>query len=227
MSRHLPRHAPRHARSRSLVSAALTAAALTAAALPAAAADVPKQGEQVIVPQVDRRDVELPRFPSKDFEVGLFSGVYQTENFGSSLVYGVKLGYHITEDFFVQGAFAQTKVSDDAFRQILPGGVFASNEETLSYYNLSVGYNVLPGEVFFDTKAAKASAVYVIGGVGSTKFNEQSSQTINFGGGMRLILRDWAAVQVDVRDHVFSLDLLGKKQSTHNLEFTAGVSFFF
>jgi len=227
MSRHLPRHAPRYAFARSLCTSALTAAALSAAAIPAAAADVRAQGEQVIVPQVDRRDVALPRFPSKDFEVGLFSGVYQTENFGSNLVYGVKLGYHITEDFFVQAALAQTKVSDDAFRQILPGGVFASNEETLSYYNLSVGYNVLPGEVFFDTKAAKASALYVIGGVGSTKFNEQTSQTINFGAGMRLILRDWAAVQVDVRDHVFSLDLLGKKQSTHNLEFTAGVSFFF
>jgi outer membrane beta-barrel protein len=218
----MPRHVPAHS-----IALSLVAAALTAVAIPAAAADVPAQGEQVIVPQVDRRDVPLPRFPSKDFEVGLYTGVYQTENFGSSLVYGVKLGYHITEDFFVQGAFGATKVSDEAFRQILPGGVFAKKEESLSYYNLSVGYNVLPGEVFFGNKVAKASAVYVIGGVGSTRFNEQTSQTINFGGGMRLILRDWAAVQVDVRDHVFSLDLLGKKQSTNNLEVTAGVSFFF
>jgi outer membrane beta-barrel protein len=217
---------PRHVPAQTIVLS-LVAAALTAAELPAAAADAPAQNEQVIVPQVERRDVPLPRFPSKDFEAALFTGVYQTENFGSGLVYGVKLGYHISEDFFVQGAFAATKVSDEAFRQILPGGVFAKKEEPLSYYNLSVGYNVLPGEVFFGNKVAKASAVYVIGGVGSTRFNEQTSQTINFGGGMRLILRDWAAVQVDVRDHVFSIDLLGKKQSTNNLELTAGASFFF
>ena len=36
--------------------------------------------------------------------------------------YGLRLGYHITEDFFVQANFAQTKVSDEAFRQLLPGG---------------------------------------------------------------------------------------------------------
>ena len=40
--------------------------------------------EQVIVPQVDRRDVKLPRFPSKDFEFGVFAGTYSTENFGAS-----------------------------------------------------------------------------------------------------------------------------------------------
>ena len=122
----------------------------------------------MIVPQVERREVPLPRFPSKDFEFGLFAGTYSTENFGANLVTGVRLGYHITEDFFVQANYAQTKVSDDSFRQILPGGVFEDDKETLSYYNLSVGYNVLPGEVFLGSKNAKASAVYVIGGVGST-----------------------------------------------------------
>ena len=44
---------------------------------------------------------------------------------------------------------------------------------------------------------------------------------------MRVILRDWAAVQVEMRDHIFSLDLLGKDQTTNNLELTAGVSFYF
>ena len=35
------------------------------------------------------------------------------------------------------------------------------------------------------------------------------------------------AVQVDVRDYLYSVDLLGKRQSTQNLEFTGGVTFFF
>jgi len=39
-------------------------------------------------------------------------------------VLGLRLGYHITEDFFVEGSYASTKVSDAAFRQVLPGGVF-------------------------------------------------------------------------------------------------------
>jgi outer membrane beta-barrel protein len=183
--------------------------------------------EQVIVPQVDRREVKLPRFPSKDFEVGVFGGTYATQNFGASAVGGLRVGYHITEDFFAEAVYARTKVSDETFRQILPGGVFAQTKEKLSYYNLSAGYNVLPGEVFIGSNRAKATAVYLIGGVGSTKFNDQKRQTLNFGLGLRLLLADRWALQVDMRDHVFSLDLLGKRQSTQNLELTGGLTFFF
>src|SRR5215212_8756224 len=68
--------------------------------------------DQVVIPQVDRRDIEKPKFPSNDFEIGLFTGTYATQNFGSSWVYGARIGYHITEDFFVEGVYGQTKVSD-------------------------------------------------------------------------------------------------------------------
>jgi outer membrane beta-barrel protein len=191
-------------------------------------APAPMQREQqVVVPQVDRRDVNPPKFPSNDFELGTFIGTYGTQNFGSSLVGGVRLGYHVTEDFFIEGVYAQTRVSDDAFRQVLPGGVFPQGKETLKYYNVSLGYNVLPGEVFIGRNHAKASALYLIGGVGSTKFIDQDRQTFNFGLGTRVFFTDWMAVQVDMRDHVYSLDLLGKRQDTQNLEFTAGITFFF
>ena len=205
-----------------------------ASALPslALAADPPPSSEstvnqQVIVPEVDRRDIRKPRFPSNDFEVGVFAGTYATQNFGTSAVGGLRVGYHITEDIFVEGVIAQTNVTDEAFRQVLPGGVFAQPKEKLSYYNLSAGYNVLPGEIFFGGKRAKASAIYLIGGVGSTKFNTQRRQTINVGLGVRLFLTDKAALQVDMRDHVFSLDILGKRQSTQNLEMTGGFTYFF
>jgi outer membrane beta-barrel protein len=214
------------------VSTSLSIAGL-AAVLPtvALAADPPvaekAANQQVIVPEVDRRDIRKPRFPSNDFEVGVFGGTYATQNFGSSAVGGLRVGYHITEDVFVEAVYAQTKVSDEAFRQVLPGGVFAQTKEKLSYYNVSAGYNLLPGEVFFGSTRAKASAIYLIGGVGSTKFNTQRRQTINFGLGARLFLTDKAALQIDMRDHVFSLDILGKRQSTQNLEMTGGFTYFF
>jgi outer membrane beta-barrel protein len=171
--------------------------------------------------------VKLPRIASKDIEVGAFAGTYATQNFGAAAVAGVRLGYHITEDVFVVGAYGASKASDDAFRQVLPGGVIADGAEKLTYINLSAGYNLLPGEVFLGRNRAKASAVYVIGGVGTTKFNEQSRQTLNFGLGLRVYLGQRSALQVDMRDHVFSLDLLGKRQSTHNLELTAGFAYYF
>lgn len=213
---------------RNLISVLLLIAGMPLAVATAAAqATSQPSNEQVIEPAVPRRDVRVPKIPNKDFIVGAFVGTYATEDFGASLVYGGRIGYHITEDFFVEALYGTTKVSDDNFRQILPGGVFPTAEETLGYYNLSVGYNVLPGEVFFGGKYAKASALYLAVGVGSTKFLEQSKQTVNFGLGVRVFLKDSFALQVDFRDHVFSLDLLGRQKSTQNLEMTAGATFFF
>jgi outer membrane beta-barrel protein len=206
----------------------LLAAALLAASGSAAQAQTTARQEPVVVPQVDRRDVNPPRFPSNDFEVGVFAGIYQMESFGSNAVSGLRLGYHVTEDVFVEAAYGRTKVSDETFRQIFPnGGVFPSPSQTLTYYNLSAGYNVLPGEVFFGRNVAKASAFYVVLGAGSTTFVDQKKQTLNVGFGTRLLFNDHVAVQADVRNHVFSFDLLGRKQSAKNLEATLGLTVFF
>jgi outer membrane beta-barrel protein len=206
---------------------ALGAASVHAQGTPAAGAAEKPANEQVIEPKVPRRDVRVPKIPSNDFMVGAYLGSYSSEDFGASFVYGARIGYHITEDFFVEAVYGTTKVSDENYRQILPGGVFPTKEETLEYYNLSVGYNVLPGEVFIGRSYAWASALYLIAGVGSTKFLGQSSQTIDVGLGFRVFLKDWAALQVDFRDHIYTLDLLGQSKSTNNLEFTFGATFFF
>ncbi len=183
--------------------------------------------DQVIVPQVERRDVHKPKYPSNDFEIGLFGGTYSTQNFGTAGAFGGRLGYDITEDFFVEATYGRTKVSDATFRQVLPGGVFTKEKETLSYYDIDLGYNFLPGEIFIGKNWAKASTMYVVAGVGNTTFDGQRNQTWNFGVGARLFLADWVALRADVRDHIFSLDLLGKRSSTQNPELTLGVSFFY
>ncbi len=187
----------------------------------------PSNNDQVVVPQVDRRDIEKPKFPSNDFEVGLFTGSYATQNFGSSWVYGARIGYHITEDFFVEGVYGQTKVSDELFRQILPGGIFLQDTEKLAYYNLSIGYNLFPGEIFIGGRRARPSQFYLIAGIGSTKFVDQKKPSFNAGFGYRVYLADWVALQLDLRDHIFSLDLLGKRETTQNVELTGGLTFYF
>lgn len=201
----------------------VTATALVAlAALPAHAADEP-----VVQPQVDRRDIKLPKFPSNDFEVTLFGGIYSTQNFGSSPAWGGRIAYHITEDFFVEASAGTTRVSDEAFRRILPGGIFTDDTETLVYSNFNVGMNVLPGEVFIGRNYAMPSQVYIVAGGGTTRFNGQRMQTIDFGVGVKVFLSDSWALRVDMRDNIFKLDLLGKSDMTHNVELNAGVSFLF
>jgi outer membrane beta-barrel protein len=206
---------------------AAAASAQTVPAPPPSPGVVAPANEQVVVPQVQRRDVRLPQFPSRDWEVGAMVGTYAAQNFGASLLYGVRLGYHITEDVFVEAALAQTSVSDSSFRQILPGGVFTDETESLSYFNLSAGYNLLPGEVFLGRNRAYASQIFLIGGVGSTRFVDQRRQTFNFGLGTRVYLSNRFSVRVDMRNHVYPLDLLGRRQNTQNLELTAGAGFTF
>lgn len=181
----------------------------------------------VVEPQVARRDLKLPNYPSRDFEIGLFAGTYSTQNFGTSGVSGVRLGYHITEDFFVTAQYGSTKVSDESFRQILPGGIFVNRTETLKYYTLAMGYNLLPGEVFFGRSNAKLSQGYVLAGAGTTDFAGQRKQTIDIGFGLRLLWNQRFALQAEVRDHMFSLDLLGRRETTHNPELTFGLTVLF
>ena len=179
---------------------------------------------QIVVPEVTRRDVQVPQFPSNDFQVGVLAGAYATQNFGTSAVTGLRLGYDITEDFFVQSALARTNVSDKNYRQILPGGVFPKQTEKLSYYNLSAGYNILPGEAFAGTRHAFPFTLYLLAGIGNTTLDSQKHATFNFGSGMRLFFNDTWSVQLDARDHIFSMDLLGARERTQNLEFTFGVT---
>lgn len=183
--------------------------------------------EPTIVPQVERREVKLPRIPSKDIEIGLLAGIYSTQNFGASGAAGLRLGYHLTEDYFVEGEFGRTKVSDDSFRAILPGGVLATGQQSLSYTTLSLGMNVLPGEVFFGSRQARASQFFVIGGIGSTDFVNQKRQTLNLGVGLKIFASQRLAARVDMRDHTYTLDLLGKRERTHNLQLNAGLSYFY
>ena len=126
------------------------------------------------MPEVERRDVRCRKFPSKDFEIGVFVGTYATQNFGASAVVGVRLGYHLTEDFFVEARLrAEQGQRQDLRRDLARRRPLADTDKKLSYYNVSAGYNVLPGEVFLGSKYAKASSIYLIGGVGSTNFADQ------------------------------------------------------
>jgi outer membrane beta-barrel protein len=194
---------------------------------PAPAAPGATPTEQVVVPQVQRRDLKLPKYPSNDWEIGVFGGLYGTQNFGASGVAGLRVGYHVTEDVFVEASHGQTTVSDESFRQILPGGVFVERTQKLATTSLSAGYNLLPGEVFIGRNRALASQLFVIGGVGRTTFADQQRQTFNLGVGARVFFGDRFAARVDLRNHLFPLDLLGKRQNTQNLELTAGVAVLF
>ena len=182
----------------------------------------------VIDPDVARRDIEVPRIDTEDFEVGILAGQISVEDFGVNTVAGGRFAYHVTEGFFVELAAGRADAELTSFERLSGAAqLLTEDEREYSYYNVSLGYNIFPGEHFIGKNRAMNTQTYVIGGVGKTTFAGDDRFTINFGLGMRLMPLDWLAVHGDIRDHVFDIDLLGQEKTSHNFEATLGVTFFF
>jgi outer membrane beta-barrel protein len=81
--------------------------------------------------------------------------------------------------------------------------------------------------VFVGKDWAMTSAVYLIGGVGNIKFDKESHIAYDFGIGIRVLPKDWLSARFEIRDHMFSTDLLGKNELTHNFEMTLGLAAYF
>lgn len=218
-------------RIRILLLGPVLAAALALAGCAATPPDVEvprdeRDAARIIEPEIERREIKAPKIDTENFEVGAFAGVLSIEDFGSNPVYGVRAAYHIAEDLFVEAAAGRTEAGLTSAEE-LGGNLRILDNRDYSYYNISFGYNFLPGEVFLGRNYALNSAFYLIGGVGSTRFNSEDHFTFNIGAGVRVLATDWLAVHIDVRDHVFATDLLGRDKATNNLEAHVGFTFFF
>ncbi len=183
--------------------------------------------QQVIQPQIERRTIDVDTIDTEDFEIAIFSGLYSAEDFGTNMVIGARVAYHVTESIFFEAAYAKTDTSETSYETLSGGApLLSDSDRELTYYNASVGFNLLPGEAFIGKGWAFNTALYVIGGVGNTSFANDDRFTVNFGAGYRFLATDWLAIHLDVRNHIFDTDLFGEK-TTNNLEFTGGFSIFF
>ena len=183
---------------------------------------------QVIDPQVERREIKEPAIDKEDFEIGAYVGIMSIEDFGSDVAYGARIAYHITEGFFVEGTVGQSEGGLTSF-EILSGGarLITDSQRTLTYYNLNLGYNILPGEIFIGEGRSFNTNLYLIAGLGSTRFAGDDRFSVNVGAGYRLLLTDSIALHLDFRDHLFDIDLLGEEKTAHNLEGHLGLTVFF
>jgi len=183
---------------------------------------------QVIEPEVERREIREPEIDSEDFEVGGFVGIMSVEDFETNVVYGARLAYHVTEGFFVEGTLGQTDAGLTSFERLSGGAPLLSDSaRRFTYYNLNLGYNILPGEVFIGERHAYNTSLYLTAGLGATRFADDDRFTVNFGAGYRFLLTDAIALHLDVRDHLFDIDLLGEDKTVHNLEGHLGLTVFF
>ena len=214
-------HVPKHA-------LAATCLLGSAAGWTAEAEDGLLELEPLVVREAERREVDVDRIDTEDFEVGIYAGVLNFEDFGSDQSVGLRAAYHVTEDFFVEAAYGESELGQTSFEDLSGGArLLTDSEREVSYYNVSLGWNILPGESFIMDRWAFKGSLYLLAGAGSTDFGGDDVFTINAGLGYRFIAKDWMALHVTVRDHMFESDLLGESENKHNVEVIGGITFFF
>ena len=160
-----------------------------------------------------------------DFEIGLFIGSYSMQDLSANTSQGLRLAYFITEDFFVEGNLASSKLVDRGFES--SGFNLFSDDDQMRYYSLLMGYNALPGEIVFRGKFDWATQLYFVAGVGNTEIKNEDYFTVTVGAGLRISPTDNFAIHWDVRNHIFNSDLFGEEITTNNFEIHYGLSYIF
>lgn len=178
--------------------------------------------------RVDRREISRARIDTEDFELGVYGGFVSIEDFGTQPVYGARLAYHVSESFFAEAFYGEAEAGKTSFEALSgAASLLTDDEREFRFYDLMLGYNLLPGEVFLGRGRAFDSNLYVIAGAGNTEFAGEDQFTVSFGTGYRVMLLDFLSMHFTVRDRLFSSDLLGESKNTHNIEFSLGANWFF
>lgn len=183
---------------------------------------------QVIDADLERREVRVRDLDTENIELGAYYGVISIEDFSSSEVTGLRFAYHMSEDFFFEATYGMAQGDLTSFEKLSGGSLLFSDEDRdYTYYDISLGWNFLPGELFVWDTLSFNTQLYTIVGVGSTEFARGEWFTVNLGLGARILLTDWLAWHLDFRDHIFDRDTFLEEETTHNLEFHTSITVFF
>jgi len=182
---------------------------------------------RVVDPEVPRRKITVPKVHSRNIEVGVNYGVLSIEDFGTHPEYGVTAAYHVTEDWFFQAEAGRSNAGETSFETLSGIQLLTGSERRFTYYDLSLGYNFLPGEAFLGRGHAMTSNFYLIGGIGGVDFAGDTKFAVNFGAGYCVVPTDWLAVHITVQDRTYESSLFGSNKLTNNIEARIGTTVFF
>jgi outer membrane beta-barrel protein len=127
---------------------------------------------------------------------------------------------------FIDVEYGASTISDTEYRNIgLP--LFAQEDTDVSFYSVLVGYNILPGEVYWSREKTLLTSLYLLAGVGSVNINDDNFVSLNFGFGVRLDLGGGKNIRVEARDRMIDSDILGSDKITNNTEMHIGMSWSF
>ena len=172
-------------------------------------------------PSPDARSID-----TEYFDVGVFTGVLNIEDFSSELLIGVNATFNADENFFMQLNYLQTDSSSSSFEES-QGELFSGDDRVFRHFDFLVGYNLLQGEHFFSQPTAKLSSLYLVAGIGDTDFGGESGFNYTVGLGYQMMLTRDILLRVDYRNYIYKTNLIGDDKFTNNTQLSAGVSYLF
>ncbi|MFT6906947.1 MAG: outer membrane beta-barrel protein [Oleiphilaceae bacterium] len=185
------------------------------------------QDRPLIEPDVEPVVIKEALIDSENFEIGGFFGTINIEDFESSLLYGVRLAYHLSEDVFFEANYGFADAGETSAEQLGQVQILTNDARDYTFYNVNVAYNILPGQAYFARRYAFNTNFYLILGLGATEFADDNRLTINYGAGYQVLLNDVFAWHLSARQHMYKIDLLGEEKNAINTELSTGISIFF
>ncbi|PKI13819.1 outer membrane beta-barrel domain-containing protein [Colwellia sp. 12G3] len=177
---------------------------------------------------VERRTVLEDILDNENFELGVQVGVMSIEDFETNAWVSAHFAYHITEFFYAKARYGQSEAGQTSFEKLVNVPPLLTDEQRkLSYYGLSIGYNLMPGEVFLGRDFALNSVFSIELGGGTTEFAGDEKFTVNLGANYRVFLTDWLTWDIGMSDYIFDTTITGESKTSHNLNFTTGFAFYF
>ena len=188
--------------------------------------------DQLIEPDVVPQKVDEALIDTEDFEAGFFAGILNIEDFETSALYGIRVAYHLSELFFIEGNIGFAEGGKTSFEKLGNINLLSDSERDYRFYNVGFGYNILPGEAFMkswfsDTTYAFNSNFFLLAGGGATEFAGDTRFTASFGAGYQLLVTDAISTQLVFREHLYNIDVLGEEKTSMNTELSFGMSVFF
>lgn len=184
--------------------------------------------EDIVAPDLERRDIRQAKIDTENWELGVYGGLMSIEDFGNNSSYGARLAYHITEGLFIEASYGLTTAGTTSFEDLSGStDILTDDQRDMTYYSAVIGYNLFQGEIFVGSKRAYNTNFYVLAGAGTTEFADDDYFTYTLGVGTRLFISDWFAVHGDIRAHSFNHELLGEEKTIINFEPNLGFTIFF
>jgi len=179
----------------------------------------------VITPDIKRDARIAPLIDSELFELYTYVGAYKLDGFRAEPVGGLRIVSHFSSNYFVEGSFATGKIKDRSIVKMGLPSVF--EDDLMIYYNIAIGMNVLPGQIFFGKDRAITADFYLNTGVGQVVIDNNRNTSLHFGGGLRALPTDWLSLHMDVKSYFLRRSYLNPDESSHNIEYTFGIGLFF